>query len=64
MLFALNEHYLINEKAALQEAAGFARTLPDLNERVARIWHAIGEEDFDAALSALRGLDRELQSLS
>jgi len=64
VLFALNERYLINEKGALQEAAAFARTLPKLNERVTRIWHAIGEESFDAALSILRGLERELQAIA
>lgn len=64
VLFALNERYLINEKGALQEAAGFARTLPDLNDRVERVWHAIGEKKIDAALTTLRGLERELQALS
>jgi predicted nucleotidyltransferase len=64
VLFALNGRYLINEKGALQEAAAFARTLPDLNERAARIWHAIGDEKFDAALSILRGLEGELQALA
>ena len=63
VLFALNERYLINEKGALQEAAAFARTLPNLNQRVARIWHTIGNERFDAALSILRDLERELQAL-
>src|SRR6185312_2463732 len=55
-LFALNERYLINEKGASQEAATLPRTLPDLNERVAGVWRAIGEKEFDAALSSLRGL--------
>lgn len=63
-LFAQNERYLINEKGALQEAAGLSRTLPNLNERVARIWRAVGETEFDAALSLLRGLEQELQALA
>jgi predicted nucleotidyltransferase len=64
VLFALNERYLINEKGALQEATAFARTLPDLNGRIARIWHAIGDERFDTALSILRDLERELRALA
>ena len=63
-LFALNERYLINEKGALHEAAGFRRTLADLNDRVTGIWRAIGETEFDAALSLLRGLEQELQALA
>jgi hypothetical protein len=63
-LFALNERYLINEKGASQEAATLPRTLPDLNERVAGVWRAIGEKEFDAALSSLRGLERELKAFA
>ncbi len=54
----------LNEQGALREAAGFARTLADLNERVANVWRAIGGKQFEAALWALRGLERGLQALS
>ena len=64
VLFALNRRYLINEKGALAEAAGFAVTLPDLTTRTAGIWAAIGRADFIGALSDLRMLDTELRLLS
>ena len=63
VLFALNGRYLINEKGALQEAAALVRTLPDLKERVARIWRAVGDEKIDVALSSLRDLEGELRAL-
>jgi len=64
VLFALNRRYLINEKGALAEAAGFPSTLPDLAARVARVWAAVGRSEFGAALSDMRALDAELRSLS
>jgi hypothetical protein len=64
VLFALNRRYLINEKGALAEAAAFPHTLPNLSERAARIWAAIGRTDFASALSDLRTLDEELRSLA
>ena len=64
VLFALNQRYLINEKGALAEAAGFPSTLPDLAARVARVWAAVGRSEFGAALSDMRALDAELRSLS
>jgi predicted nucleotidyltransferase len=64
VLFALNERYLINEKGALQEAASFFITIPRLAARVESVWRSIGEQKFDAALSVLRGIERELQALT
>jgi nucleotidyltransferase-like protein len=64
VLFARNERYLIHEKGALQEAAEFARTLPNLNERVARLWQAVGEKKFHAALFDLRDMELELRALA
>lgn len=64
VLFALNQRYLINEKGALAEAAGFPFTLPDLAARVVRVWAAVGRSEFGAALSDMRALDAELRSLS
>lgn len=64
VLFALNERYLINEKGALQEAAGFPLTIADLSARVADIWRRIGNEEFTAALSLLRKLDWELRAIT
>jgi hypothetical protein len=64
VLFALNARYLINEKGALQEAANFPKTIPDLTQRVANIWRSIGDQEFTTALSSLRGLEYELKALS
>jgi hypothetical protein len=64
VLFALNGRYLINEKAALQEAAGFPLTIPDLMERVTKVWHLIGRADFAAAFAILRAVDHELKALT
>ncbi len=63
VLFALNRRYLINEKGALQEAAGFPRTLGGLTDRVAAIWSAVGARQYQGAVAGLRGLDRELRVL-
>jgi predicted nucleotidyltransferase len=63
VLFALNRRYLINEKGALAEAAGFSYTLPHLLDRTSRAWAAIGKVEFATALSDLRALDEELQAL-
>jgi hypothetical protein len=62
-LFALNRRYLINEKGALAEAAGFPYTIPDLLDRTNSTWAAIGRSEFAAALSDLRILDEELRAL-
>src|SRR5262245_53217430 len=60
VLFALNGEYLLNEKGALQQAAEFPLTIPDLIEEVATIWRRIGSKAFETALAHLRTLEREL----
>jgi hypothetical protein len=60
LLFALNERYLINEKGALQEAAGFPLTISDLARSVAEVWEHIGNGKPAAALAILRTFDRTL----
>jgi Polymerase beta, Nucleotidyltransferase len=64
VLFALNERYLINEKGALREAAGFPLTISNLAPRVAEVWEHIGNGKPAAALVVLRKIDRELQELT
>jgi hypothetical protein len=64
VLFALNGRYLINEKGALQEAAGFALTIPALMPRVGETWRLIGESRFGAAVAGLRELDRAAKALT
>ena len=64
VLFALNRRYLINEKAALQEAASFPCTIAHLTDRVNRVWSAIGEAELVAAISGLKALDGELQTVA
>jgi hypothetical protein len=64
MLFALNERYLINEKGALREAAGFPLTISDLARRVVEVWEHIGNGKPAAALAILRKIDLELQVLT
>ena len=64
VLFALNGRYLINEKAALQEAAKLPLTLPNLMEGAAAVWQFIGRGDFSAAFATLRVVDHELRALT
>jgi hypothetical protein len=64
VLFAVNRRYLINEKGALKEAAGFPRTVPNLMERTDRIWTALGRREFAAALTDLRALDADVRVLA
>ncbi len=64
VLFALNERYLINEKAALREAAGFPRTIPDLALRSADVWELIGNNEPEPALAILCAIDQELKALT
>jgi hypothetical protein len=64
VLFAVNGRYLINEKAALQEAAMFPWTLPDLMERVANVWQLIGRAEFAGAFATLRTIEHELRTLT
>jgi predicted nucleotidyltransferase len=62
VLFAINERYLINEKAALSEAAGFPITVEGLADRVAEIWRWIGTGDFARALSILGNLADDIDA--
>jgi hypothetical protein len=64
VLFALNKRYLINEKGALREAAGFPLTIPDLARSVAEVWEHIGNGNPTAALAILRAIDQDLQTLA
>lgn len=64
VLFALNERYLINEKGALQEAAGLPLTIPHLMEQSERTWQLVGAGDFAQACAILRHLDRRLKALT
>jgi hypothetical protein len=64
VLFALNERYFINEKGALQEAADFPLTVPDIAKRVSDVWRLIGSADLRAALAALRGIERDVKELT
>ncbi len=64
VLFALNERYLINEKNALQEAASFTLTIPNLSDRVANVWQLIGAKEFGPALATLRTIDEELKAVT
>ena len=63
VLFALNERYLINEKGALQEAAVFPLTIPEIEKRAADIWRLIGSNELRAALAALRAIERNVKRL-
>jgi hypothetical protein len=63
VLFALNRRYLINEKGALVEAAGFSDTVSGLADRAETVWEALGKSEFTAALEILRALDGELRAL-
>ena len=64
VLFALNERYLINEKGALREAAGFPLTIANLNGRIADVWRHIGNKEFAQALALLRTLDEDLRAIT
>ena len=63
MLFAVNRRYLINEKGALAAAAQLPLTVANLTERVKSVWQAIGLRAFDAALTELGSIERELAGL-
>jgi hypothetical protein len=62
--FALNRRYLINEKGALEEAAGFPLTLPRLVDRASNVWQAIGRRAFRGGLDELRAMERDLKALA
>lgn len=63
VLFAVNRRYLINEKGALDEAARFPVTIPDLPKRVASLWRAVGCRAFGAAFGELRAFEREVSTI-
>jgi hypothetical protein len=63
VLFAVNRRYLINEKGALAAAARLPLTVANLTERVKSVWQALGLRAFDAALSELGSIERELAGL-
>lgn len=62
LLFALNERYLINEKAALQEAAVLPLTIPDLVEQANEVWRLIGDGALAPACDVVRKIDRRLKA--
>jgi hypothetical protein len=64
VLFALNESYLINEKGALQEAAGLPLTIPDLDGRPTEVWRRIGQGNLSRACALMRQIDRDLKALT
>jgi len=64
VLYAQNSRYLINEKGALKEAAGFPLTLADLSRSVASIWQHVGDKEFAPALAILREIERDLKALA
>ncbi len=64
VLFALNRRYFVNEKGALEEAAGFPITLAGLTQRASFVWRAIGEGNFGKALEALRVIEQELRAVT
>jgi predicted nucleotidyltransferase len=64
VLFALNRRYLVNEKGALDEAARFPLTIPNLEERVASTWRDVGSGALQESLRTLRALDRDLEAMT
>jgi hypothetical protein len=64
VLFAFNRLYLVNEKGALVAAARLPLTVGNLAERARSVWQAIGLRAFDAALSELGSIERELAGLA
>jgi predicted nucleotidyltransferase len=64
-LFALNEQYWLNEKGALAQAAGFARTAPDLEARVHSAAAALGPDPrgLSASLEIMDDLIRTVAEL-
>ncbi|MGY3037766.1 hypothetical protein ACVIIV_006936 [Bradyrhizobium sp. USDA 4354] len=64
VLFALNERYLINEKGALQEAAGLPLGIPHLVEQSDQIWQLVADGGFAQACAMLRQVDQQLKTLT
>jgi len=64
-LFALNEQYWLNEKGALELAAGFARTPPNLKERVHAATSTLSPDphSLNAGLDILEELNRAVDLL-
>jgi hypothetical protein len=63
VLFAVNDRYLINEKGALAEAAGFPLTIRDLTNRVQTVWQQVGCGELYESIAELRALEAELTEL-
>ncbi len=63
VLFAVNRRFLINEKGALAEAAGFPLTLANIKSRSEFIWSALGQSNFAGAVAELKALDQELRAV-
>jgi hypothetical protein len=63
VLFAVNRRYLINEKGAIAAAARLPLTVSNLTDRAKSVWQAIGRRAFDAALTELVFIERELNGL-
>jgi hypothetical protein len=63
VLFAANGRWLINEKGALAEAARFPVTVKGIDEAVADVWRAIGEQDFARVLTTLGALAEQLDDV-
>lgn len=63
VLFAANGRWLINEKGALAEAAGFPVTIRGLDGSVAEVWRAIGAREFADALARLGAMADRLDDV-
>jgi hypothetical protein len=59
VLFALNWRYFLDEKGALEEAAGFPIALAGLTEQASFVCRASGERTFGQVLDALRAIEQE-----
>jgi hypothetical protein len=63
VLFAVNRHYLINEKGALAEAGTFPETIEEVAGTAAKIWAAIGTREFSSTIRLLRRMASDLDGL-
>lgn len=63
VLFALNRRYLINEKAALAEAASFPLSVPALTVATQSVWRGVGNGALAGAVHALRRIEVDLRAL-
>jgi hypothetical protein len=64
VLFAVNARYLINEKGALQEAAGLPLTIPRLVQRADEVWRLVGDGGLAPACTLMRDVERQLKELT